>query len=323
MKVINQNRGRFATALSAVALASLVACGGGGGGGTSAVTPPPIACPTGGTAANNSACTAVTGTISISDGVSVDDLFANGFATTTTGATQVPNVADVKLYIGASQVGATVPLTQSDFTSTGYKNKMATKLLPGWTYTYVADLIDGLGRPFKIVKTFTTGGTVCTAPAMANSLGTCMSPPVANAIWNSVMKAWAYPAGVLVVGLNTLPAACVTIGDACWKAMIADGTIKLVSTNAAMTGYSTRPVVFAVYKTFDGYNNQMPLYVDVIADTPFASKLVWNSGGMQTVTDVKGSDNGIKITYPDYGCYERVHTGGGNWGNVKLGSCPI
>ncbi len=166
-------------------------------------------------------------------------------------------------------------------------------------------------------------GVACTAPAMANSLGTCMSPPVANAIWNSVMKAWAYPAGVLVVGLNTLPAACVTIGDACWKAMIADGTIKLVSTNAAMTGYSTRPVVFAVYKTFDGYNNQVPLYTDVPALSTFANQLVFNGGGMQAVTDVKGSDNGIKITYPDYGCYERVHTGGGGWGNVKLGSCPI
>lgn len=322
MKVINQNRGRFATALSVVALASLVACGGGGGGGTSAVTPPPIVCPAGGTAANNSACAAVTGTISIGDGVSVDDLFANGFATTTTGATQVPNVVDVKLVIGATEVGATVPLTLSNFAPTSFLNKFAIKPAVG-TYTYVANLIDGLGRPFKIVKTFTTGGTACPAPAMANSLGTCMSPPVANAIWNSVMKAWAYPAGVLVVSLNTLPAACVTVGDACWMAKIADGTIKLVSTNAVQTGYNTRPIVFAVYKTFDGFFNEMPLYADVPALSPFAAQTVSNGGTSSNLTDVKGSDNGIKMTFPAFGCYERVHTGAGSWGNVKLDSCPI
>ena len=163
----------------------------------------------------------------------------------------------------------------------------------------------------------------CPAPAMANSLGTCMSPPVANAIWNSVMKAWAYPAGVLVVSLNTLPAACVTVGDACWMAKIADGTIKLVSTNAVQTGYNTRPIVFAVYKTFDGFFNEMPLYADVPALSPFAAQTVSNGGTSSNLTDVKGSDNGIKMTFPAFGCYERVHTGAGSWGNVKLDSCPI
>lgn len=341
-----------------IAVTLLAACGGGGGGGSSVVTPPTptmfsstktmpclidpeknsvSATANGATQAEADAnagsqalakakelCAAVTGSISVADGVSVDALYANGYSTTTPGPMQVANVADVKLVIGSTEVGATVPLTLSNFTPTSFLNKLTAKPAPG-TLTYVANLIDGLGRPFKIVKTFTVvpNATACTAPAMQNSMGVCMSPPVAGSTWNTAMKAWAYPVNMLVVGFNTLPAECVTIGDACWTVKIADGTIKLVSTNAVMTGYNTRPIVFAVYKTFDGFYNQMPLYADTAADTPFASKLVWNSGGKQTATDVKGSDNGIKITYPDFGCYDRVHTGGGSWGNVKRDSCPI
>lgn len=70
----------------------------------------------------------------------------------------------------------------------------------------------------------------------------CNSPQV----WNGSFCV--YPQGTKVAVANQLPQGCNTWKDPCWAKALKDGTVKLVSTSATMTGYSNRPVMIAYYK---------------------------------------------------------------------------
>lgn len=167
--------------------------------------------------------------------------------------------------------------------------------------------------------------SACLPPTMENSKGACMLPPAPTGYtWNNIIKAWVADIGTLVTGANTLPATCVTVGDQCWLDSVADGTIKFVNSNAVMTGFSTRPVVFAFYKgNFNGtnYYGVKPMYADVEAVSTAANQDVSNGGNTDTVTEIKGSQNGAKQTVPSFGCWERVWQDIG-FGNIQI-SCPI
>lgn len=167
----------------------------------------------------------------------------------------------------------------------------------------------------------------CLPPTMQNSKGACMLPPAPTGYtWNNVIKAWVADIGVLVTGVNTLPATCVTIGDACWLDSIADGTIKLTNTNAVATGVNTRPIVFASYivgnSSFFGYYVSVPLYADEVSKSAFLNQNVENGGVNAPIADVKGSASGLKQNFLSAGCWERVWGGNGAWGNISI-SCPI
>lgn len=338
-KIMQKNRGHLVAVLAvAVITASLVACGGGGGGSNPAVvTQVPVSftekvtCPTGveksatgGTQAEalgtaKALCPAVTGTISAEDGISPDDLFAKGFSTTTNGSMQVPNVDNVKLYAGASAVGATVSLSLNDFNPKSFMVKTTNKPMYASPYTYVANLVDGLGRPFQIVKTFTTGNSpppVCTAPAMQNSLGNCMSPPTTTGYtWNTVIKVWVADIGTLVVGLNVLPAECVTVGDACWKESSANGKIKYFATGMTVNG-NGRALVFGGFfiggsGRLSGFFNLIPIYADTEADTPGLNKGLAPGALSVGFVSGKGSQVGVKFTMPTGECGEKFFDGNG------------
>ena len=351
-----KNRARALAVLSVFATALfLTACGGGGGGDTPTTVTKTGVCPDGVTKSGTGSTEAIAQTAldaqmaTCAVAVVTSITPANGsivspptvIATTTNSLLDQTSVTatNVTLTAGTVSVPGTVAI---DTQKKGFSFTPTAKLLFNQVYTFAASLKDSLGRAFVVSSTFTTSSVSCTAPqvpssdgqscvtpvtctppAMANSLGNCMSPPAVGSTWNSAMKAWAYPVGMLVVGLNTLPQECVVIGDACWMEKIADGTIKLVSTNAIMTGYNTRPVIFAVYRTYDGFFNEMPLYADVPALGTGAGQTISNGGTSSDLTDVRGSDDGIMMTFPAFGCYKRIHTGAGGWGNVKLPSCPI
>jgi len=200
------------------------------------------------------------------------------------------------------------------------------KLLYSQAYNFAASVKDTLGKTLTIATTFTTSAVVCADPlARINSQGTCVSPPAATGYtWNDIIKAWVADIGVLVTGANTLPAACVTVGDACWLASVADGTIKFVNSGVVMTGLNTRPINFAIYMTniggVVGYN-KMPMYADVIATSALANQAVNNSSSANISTDYKGSALGVKYTVPTQGCFERVFVGAGFGTNTT--TCPI
>jgi hypothetical protein len=345
MKNFMQQRGHLVAVLGIVLVtASLVACGGGGGGGSTPVTPPAsftetVTCPTGeqksATASTQSAAIDAAGalcpaptllSVTPANGdttTSPDTLVGTGIVVATSSALRVPNVADVTLKAGTLNVPGTITLVGTK----GFKFTPTAKLAYGQAYTFVANLFDGLGKSLVVQSTFTTSAVVCTAPAMLNSAGTCISPPAATGYtWNSVIKVWVADIGTLVTGLNALPAECVTVGDACWKESSASGKIKYFATNMVLTGINDRKMVFAGFIVgksgpASGYFNTIPIYIDTEADTPFINKDIgasWNSDGF---VNGKGSQEGLKFTTPTNGCWEKFFTGTGT--NSRSVSCPI
>ena len=300
----------FAVALVAIVL---VACGGGGGGAPAvapvAVVPPVVAAGT---------VTSVTGCIIPNGGSSCQPLLSWTTANATT---------------PILKVGTTTVSTQAIGTN------FATPAMSVGTYAVVlyhgATILDA-SRSVTVgcaVGSTVIGGVcaiqvVCVAPAMANSLNACVSPPApAGYTWNTAMKAWVANIGTLVTGANTLPAACVTVGDACWLASVANGTVKLVSSGAVATGLNTRPIVFAFFVAgpgagiFSGYYNVMPIYADVAAEAAGLNGNVGNGSGNYIITETKGSAPGAKQTIPGFGCFERAWFGAGFGNNVI--ACPI
>jgi hypothetical protein len=210
----------------------------------------------------------------------------------------------------------------------GFVFTPATQLAYSSTYSWSMSVQDTLGKSLSANGTITTTApplVTCTLPAMRTSMNTCMSPPALTGYtWNDIIKAWVADIGTLVVGANTLPDTCVSVGDACWMESIANGTIKLVNSGVQMTGMNTRPVVFAFYRIGNngsiGANKYQTLavYADVSAEAPFN---LWSGAFPTAFQDVKGSTNGIKITIPPNGCYEFVWKGTFFGNNVA--TCPI
>lgn len=174
----------------------------------------------------------------------------------------------------------------------------------------------------------------CVLPQMANSLGACISPPGATGYtWNNVIKAWVANVGTLVIGVNVLPDTCLYIGDACWKANVANGTIKFVNTGAVLTGTPAvgRPVVFALYVVGNvGFANGASGRAIVWADSPdmmSISNMVNESVTNMTITErlmeARGTKTGALFNFFPNKCYSL------DWSSSFLGfpvsttTCPI
>jgi len=312
-------------------------CGGGGGGSSSSgggttttpSAPVTVTCPNGtsstaaSTAAANAACPAPA-LVSISpvngDTTVSPDTFTS--ITVVTDSQLDPTsitTGNITLKIGSlTNITGTVAVVGTN----GFKFTPAAKLSYIQAYNFAANVKDTLGKTLAISTTFTTTVLTCTPPARVSYANTCVSPPSPSGYtWNDIIKAWVADIGVLVTGANTLPAACVTVGDACWLASVADGTIKFVNSGVVMTGANTRPIVFAYYLTASGNWVTMPMYADVLATSPAANQNVNNGGGSSIITDIKGSANGVKKTVPAFGCFEEVYGGGVFVNNTT--TCPI
>lgn len=292
-------------------------------------------------------------------GVNLDGQAPFSVVVATDSALILPASGDVSLKAGLTPVAGSVALVGTN----SFKLTPSAKLLYGQVYTFAANMKDALGRAFSVTSTFTASsvscvspkipssdgqscvnptctapsvwsGTscevppaTCTAPAMANSLGACVSPPAGTGYsWNSVIKAWVADIGTLVVGANTLPATCVTFGDACWTQSVANGTIKFANSNVRDTVNSARPVVFAFYRAgagsaFPGVYMSTPMYADVAGEAALSNQNTANGGNGNVISNVKGSAGGVKQTISD-GCWEKVWDAGGAWVNHSI-SCPI
>ena len=183
----------------------------------------------------------------------------------------------------------------------------------------------GTSAAVSAMLTFTTKtAPACTSPAMRNSVGTCVSPPAATGYtWNDVIKVWVADIDVLVTGLNMLPQACVTFGDACWKASTADGTIKYFATGMVING---RKQVMAGYRLYSSNAASVtfamvPFYLDTEADTPVLNKSVSSAYTTDGFASGKGNQVGVKFITPTNICGEYYFTGSGI--GTRLISCPI
>ena len=163
----------------------------------------------------------------------------------------------------------------------------------------------------------------CAAPNVVNTVSnTCINAPASSGYtFNPNLGgggAFVADIGVLVTGANTLPAACVSVGDACWVQSVQNGTIKFVNSGAVMTGINTRPIVFAFYVTSGGVYNAKAIYGD---DGLAAATTGVSGGGISGIVSAKGSQNGVKLV-DNYGsCGETYFVGGGFATNVI--TCPI
>jgi hypothetical protein len=156
----------------------------------------------------------------------------------------------------------------------------------------------------------------------------CVAPPFATGYtYNANLGgggAWVADIGVLVTGANTLPAACLTVGDACWVSSVQNGTIKFVNTGDVMTGsiHSARATVKAYYLTATGYYVLMPIFAD--DGTSATLQSVATGGGTSPITDVKGANTGVLANQPAFGCFLFSWSAApsNSWGAV-YSSCPI
>jgi len=168
------------------------------------------------------------------------------------------------------------------------------------------------------------GGDTCPAPAMTNSLGTCTSPPAASGYnWDNITKAWVADVGVLVVGLNTLPAECLTVGDACWKESTANGTIKYFASNTVINGRKNKWAGFFIGSSGVGSwaLRMIPIFLDTEADTYITDKTIAAGFISSAIVDAKGSQDGVRVTSPRIGCGEFFFDGAGI--GTRTISCPI
>ncbi len=355
MKFMSKTRNRFAIASLLTGLTlTLIACGGGGGG---TVTPTSvtktITCPNGtsksGTGATDQAAldaamgqcaAAIVLSVTPADKLTVSP--PSVIATTTDSLLDQTSVtaANVSLKAGTVTVPGTVAI---DSSTKGFTFTPSAKLLFGQAYSFAASLKDSLGKAFAVSTTFTTSAVSCTTPqvpapdgqscvtpvacmppSMLNSSYICMPPPAPTGYtWNVANKVWVADIGTLVTGLNTLPAECVTIGDACWKVSSANGTIKYFGTGLTVDG---RKFIFAGYiigGTLPGAGSfaMKTIYFDTEAATPGLSKgvnVAYNTSG---IVNAKGSVDGVKYTTPTNGCWEFFYTGSGT--NTRSATCPI
>ena len=204
----------------------------------------------------------------------------------------------------------------SSFNPTNNQLTLGSVTVQGTTYTNARVIINS----YSLVSV----GAACPSPAVASSTGNCINPPAASGYsWNSVLKVWVADIGTTITSLNTLPDACLAVGDACWKASTANGTIKYISSNVV---YSGRKVIFAGFiigpNSFGAGNFNMKwVYADAEGETPAANKSPANGFSMDGFVNAKGSDIGVKYTMPSGNCGEFFFNGSGI--ATRFVSCPI
>lgn len=135
------------------------------------------------------------------------------------------------------------------------------------------------------------------------------------------------PMGVKVFGANQLPTHCLTMSDPCWHEAIVNGTVKFIKTTAVMTGYNTRPIVFAYFRTANNLWSSSIVYADT-----GEMLLPEIASGVMTETDwVYGTESGLIVHEKPTGlCYEitwyppstTLGNGSNVWATYGAISCP-
>ncbi len=319
-------------ALTLVAL-TLAACGGGGGGsGTPAVTYTSASTCAGGAALTSTVSQAAANALVPASCPAATA--AQLAAITVTRAAAAPSaITAAGLPAGWTLTGGTATFTPiapttgaavtGSISAAGVITPNGT--LPAGSYTVAANLTFANAPATSVTRTVVVPA-VCTAPSAVNAVtNTCITPPAATGYtYNPNLGgggAFVANIGVLVTGANTLPAACLTVGDACWVQSVQNGTIKFVNSGAVMTGINTRPIVFAYYASnFNSnlYYYNLPIFAD---DGTSATLNSVNTGGISGITSVRGTTTGTKLL-DNYGiCGERYFNGSGFAGNII--ACPI
>ena len=304
---------RFCVAALLIAATAimLTACGGGGG-----TTTPPA---TGGTYTATSLCASGPALTSTVSQAAANALVPNSCpAVPTTGVTV--NVVGGMLVVNGLPPGVTVATSSFTAISGGstvvFTNGALTSgtLLSGATYTYSGAQVTFTNAPNVIIAgTFVSPViVVCIAPAMLNTANACISAPAATGYtWNSAVKVWVADRGIYITSINTLPAACLNINDACYLAQAANGTIKFAQ--------GPTNVMFAVYQTADGYLNTMPLNSDGTPNN-VGTSLVSGGASGNFWDYVVGTVSGIIRKTSGGGCAE--FTFGTLWGASPV-TCPV
>lgn len=162
-----------------------------------------------------------------------------------------------------------------------------------------ADL--GLPGHLSIVKTLEHEPTAtCTNTTLINGVITCT--------WDM---------GGKIVGLNSIPSNCYSYNDQCWRDILNNGTVKTVATEMSLTGFSTRPLMFAVYRDWAGSYCARPIYKDD------GTGVIHNQTAGDCFTDefdwVVGTKTGIIFHFPQTGlCRQYVY----NQATVSIDNIP-
>jgi hypothetical protein len=109
------------------------------------------------------------------------------------------------------------------------------------------------------------------------------------------------PVGTKVLTANEIANSVTEVGSPAWQTLVRDGTIKFVDTGLIMTGYSTRPIVFAYYKrpVGDGMTwCTRPVYKD---DGSAVGASTYTGFGCNTeeISWERGTDSGVIRHYPN------------------------
>jgi hypothetical protein len=319
------------TTLAALALATLAACGGGGG--SSAVTPP--------------AATTYTASTTCATGPALTSTVSQAAADALVPAS-CPALTSAQLSAIAVNRSATGALTLTGLpTGVAWSAKSVTFTKGSTSVTGTVDAAGNITPTSALAAgtwTVTFTGQPALAPAVTNLtltsvivpvvLAPCVAPNVNNTVTGACVTvptgytfnpnlggggAAVANIGVLVTGANTLPAACLTVGDACWVSSVQNGTIKFVNSGVTIAPINNRPIVFAYYVTATGYYNTQPVYADDGA--PAASTGVSGGGNANIYLDVKGVSNGVRQSGIG-ACGELTYNGTGAFSS-NLISCPI
>lgn len=288
------NHGRFATTLTAIAIASLTACGGGGGSGTVVIpNPQPTTCSNG--AGNYPTCTPA-------------PRFTSVVMTPATGATGVSVNTNVQMAFAVD--GTLVPGT-SKMDASCKKSDGTTVVIAGnatigattWTFTPSAQL------PYSATCTVSNGGTFTNAGGLPTTLPTATATTTfstaagpsctAPATWNAGIKICENPSDVPLVGFNQLPAGCDDRPQKCWDVAKENGTVKAIKSEA-LDG-AGQPVTMLVFKSVpSGFTVILPVRSADGSPTTNSVGVLSNPsniwGGITNeVIAVKGSKNGAIV----------------------------
>lgn len=268
MKMTTGYRKLFAVAITAL---TLVGCGGGGS--ESTPEPLPALAPIGILVATAPSCSV--------------QASSNKCVVTLTSTTA--NASTVKLTNGEGAV-----------LSTSLSGSLPVDVLIGLnTYT--------LTEKGVILASVTVTGECAIGTASNGS--TCVSPPATTGYaWNDAVKAWVADTDNKVFTANQLPVGCNSLASQCWKDAVANGTVKFIATTASMTGYNSRPVMFAYFKNTTaffgatGMWNYLPVYAD---DGSLVDSDI--SGGVaQEIDWVSGNSLGVIVHVKETGtCVQR------------------
>ena len=288
-----------------VSILLLAACGGGGGGGGGGGTttpPPPV--PT----ITISSFAPANGATGVATDVKITFVYNYTDATSFT-----VNPSDYTISCNSVNVAATSAVS-NDTT----KHQVTVTLTPTAALPYKANCTVGLNKvaatgaggsanSLPANTSFTEASIACVSPQVPDSTGTsCVTPVVAW--WPQTFAAIGTK---VTTPTNRLPSTVQNVGDAGWQQAVRDGNIKFIDTGLVLTGYSTRPIVFAHYlEPVNGYSCTRAVYKD---DGSIAGLTSVSAGCTTSPSDwADGTSVGAIRHFPAYGCYQMV------WNQTRL-----